>query len=205
MPSINMITARRAEKLRYEKLTKIMLLVIICLLVITVLMFSFMAARLFNADRNVAHLDRQLKKVQPTVDKIRDYEDKIKLLEPRLELLQDSRKQTLSWHTIFQDLSRSMPQQTWLRGLTTSRPNVVASGDKQPPPKITLDLRGVSTSQMLVGETMLGLNRFTEFEKTELTYTQEGADPELPTVEFQIAVQLKSDEQKGGKSTNASN
>ena len=204
MPSINMIAVRRAEKLRMGKLTRILLLLIIGEVAIGLLLFSFMTARVYSANRTIGELDQKLKKVQPTVDKILYYENQIKSLTPRLDLLADSKEQTLFWYTILQNLSQSMPAQTWLGSLST---NQISTGSgKDVKVSTTLNLRGTSISQRLVGETMLRLNQFPEFEKVDLNYTQGGAIEKSNTVDFEMAIRLKSNElKKGGGDSNAAN
>ena len=208
MPSINMIAARRAEKKFLEKLVRIALLVIVGELAVAIGVLGFMTARVHSARWSISQLDRKLSKIQPTVDRIRSYESEIKKLEPRLNLLADSREQTLLWHTILLNLSRSMPESTWLNSLTTNQaaaaPPSSDAGAPAPAPIVTL--AGVSVSQGLVGETMLRLNQFPEFDRVDLSYTQPGGDERSPAVQFQIAAKLKSSEpEKGGASNNVSN
>lgn len=202
MPSINLIAARRAEKVKSEKLTHLMLIVIFSEAIIALGLFSFMTASAYSAVHKISSLDSQLKKIQPTVDKIHYYERETKELKPRLELLASSNEQTLLWRTILQNLSLSMPEKTWLQSLSTSQTAPSSSGGGIPPPPQTmLSLNGSTISQKLVGETMLRLNQFPEFEKVELVYTQDENDQTKKGVNFQMSVLVKSNkQQKGGSS-----
>ena len=101
-----------------------------------------------------------------------------------------------------------MPDKTWLTDVATNKTVVVpvsTSSSKAEPqaPQVTLKLRGTSVSQMMVGETMLRLNRWPEFERVDLSYTQQGARDDLSTVEFEINAQLRGST-KGGVSPNGS-
>lgn len=198
-----MIAARRAEKKRLEKMIQAVLLVVAGELLITFAVFAIMTTQVFRTGGEIKQIDRELAKIQPTVDQIRAYESDIKQLEPRLKLLEDSKQETLLWYTVLQDLGRSMPESTWLNSLVTAQPTNTAStmntDKKTAKPGPTLNLRGTTVSQRLVGETMLRLNQCPEFERVDLAYTQESAGANFTGVEFQITAILKSTEQgKGG-------
>ena len=205
MPSVNMIAAHRAEKKRLEKLVYVVVVLIVSQLAVALVLFGVTAARMYGASRTIEGLDQKLAKIQPVMDKIQYYQSQIKDLEPRLNLLADSREQTLVWHTVLQNLSWSVPESTWLTSLTTNQPRESASGDGQSKPAVTIRLSGVSVSQRLVGETMLRLNEFPEFERVDLNYTQRGADQRLKTLDFQIAALLESNEPQKGEATDVSN
>ena len=202
MPSINMIAARRAEKKRLEKLVTTVFLVVIGEIVITLAVVGFMTARVHAANVAIRGLDSKLTELQPTVDKIHRYEIEIKKLEPRLDLLCESREQTLLWYTILQDLGRSMPEKTWLTSVSTGRVQAGAGNTGTSVP--ALNLTGQSVSQRLVGETMLRLNKFPEFRRVDLNYTQEGNE-ECNTLEFQVTARLMAKAPEEGGTANASN
>jgi Tfp pilus assembly protein PilN len=205
MPSINMIAARRAEKKRFAQMIYVTLFVVIAEVAIGLLLFGFVTTRIFAVGRENKRLDKELARVQPTVEKIQEYEAEIKKLRPRMELLADSREQTLLWHRVLNDLSRSMPQKTWLSSMTVSQPTDSGqqnAGSKAGP---TLNLKGVSASQGLIGEAMLRLSQCPEFERVDLSYTQMTANKEVDSIEFQLAAVMKPFEQpKGGNSGNGS-
>jgi len=201
MPSINMIAARRAEKKRLEKLVNTVFLVVIGEVVITLAVVAFMTARVHAANVAIRGLDVELTELQPTVNKIHGYEVEIKKLEPRLDLLSESREQTLLWYSVLQNLGRSMPEKTWLTSVSTARMQSAKAGEASAP---ALTLAGESVSQRLVGETMLRLNKFPEFSRVDLDYTQEGSR-ECNTLEFRVTARLMAKEPKEGGASNASN
>lgn len=193
MPSINMIAARRSETKRLESKTRVVLLVLVAEVLLTVFMLSFMAARAYTANRQISRLDKELEVIQPTVDKINEYETQIAELKPRLDLLKESRIKTLFWYDVMQDLSKSMAVDTWLNSITTME---TQSSEKK---NTVVNIRGVSVSQRNVGETMLRLNQWPEFQHVDLNYTQEGTALSRETLDFEIALSLSSfDSQKGG-------
>lgn len=194
MPSINMIAVRGTERKRLEKQIRTTAVVIVGEVAIALFILGFMTTRVFSASQKINELDLKLMTLQPTVTKISDYEGQIKKLEPRLNLLSDSRNQTLLWYNVLQDMARSMPQNTWLNNMTTSVGVVDTSGDaaaKKAGPRTTISVRGQSGSQALVGETMLRMNQFAEFEKVELSYTKEEQNKNNGTIGFEISAKLK--------------
>ncbi len=217
MPSINMIATRRAERKKLERQVRMAALAVLSLVVVGFAIMSFMTARIYATERAIDKLDEQLASIQPTVKQIAEYEGETKKLQPRLELLADSREKTLLWYSVMQNLSRSMPDKTWLTNISTvksaenqrSAPAASSSGGPvaaaAAAPKVNLKLRGTSVSQMMVGEAMLRLNRWPEFQQVDLAYTQQGGNPEVETIEFEINAQLLDPNRKGGVSRNVSN
>lgn len=216
MPSVNMIAARRAEKKRLEKFIYVTLMVIVGELALALAVMGFMTARVHADNSRIRQLDRDMARIQPTVDKIRKYEAQIKELSPKLDLLSNSRSQTMLWYSILQDLSRCMPEKTWLTSMSTNVVNInsPASSTTKASPTTTINLGGASVSQQLVGETMLRLNQCPEFDKVDLTYTQDspssgslssdGETVKTNTLTFMMSAKIRSSEQeKGGSSGNA--
>ncbi len=196
MPSINMIAARRAEKKRIEKFVYITLMVIAGEAALVLGTLGFMTAKVHAAGSHIKQLDAQMIRVQPTVERIQSYESEIKDLKPRLDLLESSRKSTLTWYVIMHDLARSMPEKTWLTSVSTQVVQPSAA-DVLQTPSATISIGGNSISQKLVGETMLRLNECPEFDRVDLTYTQE-AGGTLKALQFMISAKLGSEPQKGG-------
>lgn len=209
MPSINMIAARGAERQRLEKMIRTIAIVTVGELALALFIFGFMTTRVYSANQQIGELDQKLMQIQPTVDKIHEYDAEIKKLEPRLNLLDSSRQQTLLWSSVLQNLAKSMPGSTWISSVSTTNSVVQttstsSSSSSKPKQSTVLDICGASTSQALVGETMLRMNKFSEFEKVELNYTQEKTDRNRDLVEFRIGAALKSaNSKKTGGHANA--
>lgn len=207
MPSINMIAVRRAEKKRIERMVYITLLVIAGEMVLSLGVLGIMSVRVHAANGSIQQLDTKMTKLQPTVMRIQRYESEVKDLKPRLELLGDSRNQTLLWYAILHDLAKSMPEQTWLTNVATNYvvTPAAADGSTKASSSTTVNLSGTTASQKLVGDTMLGLNQCPEFDKVDLTFTQESTG-NAKGLNFQIAAQVDPNTpKKGGDSKNASN
>jgi len=212
MPSINMIAARRAERKKLEKRIQLAILVILIQVFLALSFFGFVTAKICSANRTIGKLDKDLKSLQPKVLEIKHYETEIRKLKPRLDLLADAREQTLLWYSLMRGVSRSMANKTWLSSLRVSSPestNQVAQQGSESagkPQAVTVNLKGVSMSQALVGETMLRLNQCPEVQRVDLNFTQKGAASLEDAIEFEIVAALKQDNaEKGGKVTNVSN
>jgi len=209
MPSINMIATRRAERKRLARQIRITAMVLLGELVAVLAILSFVTARIHAANRTIGRLDVELTKILPTVEKIKYYEQETKKLEPNVNLLADSRERTLLWCAVMQNLGRSVPEKTWLTSIDSVRsaPTATAASSEQAEaPKVTVKLRGTSINQRLVGETMLRLNQFPEFERVDLNYTQNGRSQEPDTIDFEVAALLKSvNGMEGGGRSHASN
>ena len=204
MPSINMIATRRAERKKLEQQVRVAALIVLCQVILGCAILSFMTARIYATDRAISKLNKQLATIQPTVRQIAEYEAETKQLEPRLKLLADSKEKTLLWYSIMQNLSRSMPADTWLTDITTSVEIPSSTASKPEEPRATIKLRGTSVSQMMVGETMLRLNKWPEFSRVDLSYTQQSGNEDVNTVEFEINAPLRDHSAKGGISPNGS-
>lgn len=211
MPSINMIAARRAERKKLEKRIRFLVLIILFEIFLAVGFFGFMTARICSASRVLANLNEDLEVLKPKISEIKHYQSEIEKLKPRLDLLADSREQTLLWYSLLHGVSRSMAPKTWLSSLRVSLPEgpspaAQETSDAAKPRAMTVNLKGVSTSQGLIGETMLRLNQCPEIDKVNLNFTQKGAASLEEAIEFELVAELKADEPgKGGKVANVSN
>ncbi|HEY3299022.1 MAG TPA: hypothetical protein VGK34_10235, partial [Armatimonadota bacterium] len=192
MPSINLIAARRSEKLKLEKQVSVMFLVVVGLVAITIGLFSFMTARVISAGLTLDKLNTDLKKIEPTVQKIQMYETQIKELTPKLELLADSRESTMLWSNVMHDISSSMATDTWLINLQTSVPTQTNQADPQQKTAIpiVLTMNGTSSSQTLVGETMLRLTQCREFDRVDLDYTKKNGSSDMDALDFSFNIKV---------------
>jgi len=195
MASINMIAARRAEKLKTEKMVRGMLLGIFAEIAVALGLLSFFMARIFSAGLTLEKLSMDLKKIEPAVQRITTCQRLIKDLEPKLELLADSRESTLLWTNIMHDLSRSMPANTWLSNVSSNVITAPSTDPKQKPTsKVVLTLAGTSVDQSLIGEAMLRFGQHGEVEKVDLNYTRRNPSMEVEAVDFDMAATLKPKE-----------
>jgi len=190
MPYINMIFARTAEKRKLEERVRIAILLVLGSIVIGLGIVSFMTARVYSTGKDIERVNDQLAKVQPIVDSIGQYENDTSKLMPRLQLLTESRDQTLQWCNALQDIGRDMADKTWLASLTTTTRIDPAVGGQPAQTSTMINMRGVSATQSLVGETMLRLNQSPLFKAVNLDFTQKKPASDIDALDFAINVQL---------------
>jgi Tfp pilus assembly protein PilN len=182
MVSINMIAARRAERLRLARITRGLSLSAGVAGALLFAIFAGMSARILSVRFETGRVEGELVRLQPTLDRIAALNREREILKPKLVVLDDAQKGTLRWCSVLTDLQRSIPPQTWLTGLA-----VEGARDKEQ----TVRLNGVTVSQKLVGEAMLRLNQNRLYKAVDLHFTQSGKVGERETVEFELAAHLQ--------------
>jgi Tfp pilus assembly protein PilN len=194
MPSINMISPRRAEKRRLESNVRRLLMVILGEVVLTIVVVTYLVTRIYSTQSQVADLSAKINQYQPTVNRIQNYEKATTELKPKLDTLNQAKSDTLLWRRVMDNLSACLPEKTWLTRLATQMPADSKS------PDITVSLNGTSASQELVGEAMLRMQRgVRDFEKVELHFTQKSFAGAQNAVDFEVAAAVKLQQQEDSK------
>lgn len=182
MANINLISARRAERVRLTRVARGLLLGTIGAGGITVAAGAFMATQIFFAQNRVAELNQELEKLRPVIQEIDQAKAERIALQPKLITLADAQKSTKRWFGIMDGLKRAIPEQTWLTNVSVEK-----SGEHQQAVKIN----GVTANQSRVGETMSRLNLQPDFYKrVDLRFTQTTTSEDQVNVEFELAAQL---------------
>lgn len=193
MPNINLIAQKRAEKARLESNIRRLFFLMSGLAVVAILMFTMLSARWFRLKSETASLREELTKLEPQINKIHQIERQTAELGPRIKLYGEARDHTMRWYTFLQVVARSVPNGTWLTRLSPGQNKAGAapatSGSAQ---DVTMNLAGVTTSQKLVGDTMMCLSSYSALlDKVDLHYTQEGKEADKQSVEFELATNVK--------------
>jgi len=182
MPNVNLISARRAERVRLAKVAKGLFMGTIGLAGVSVAAIFFMFGQHFVTGQKIAAADAELQKLKPVLDEIRSAEAQRSDLAPKLETLTQAQSRTKRWFDVMEGLKRAVPEETWLTNFTVETP-----GDAP-----ALRMQGVTSSQSRVGETMMRLSAQQEqYEKVDLRYTQTADRDGAKSVEFELAAQLK--------------
>ena len=193
MPSINMIAPRRNEMKRLERGIHTLVFVLLAELFVVVALTAVMSARTVGIRSRTADLEAELAKLQPIVAKIEFYEKASDALKPKLDLLDNARDRTMRWCHMLQALSTTMPEDTWITRIATVPPQPGLESNIA-----TLNVNGISTSQNLIGETMLRLNSYKGFDAVDLHFTQRGVVGKRQVLEFEIGAGLKMGETEKG-------
>ncbi|HEY3328838.1 MAG TPA: PilN domain-containing protein [Capsulimonadaceae bacterium] len=189
MPSINMIAARRAEKRRQERNTQKLIYGIVTELGIILLVTSIMFGRLVTTRNHVQDLNDQIKSLQAKVDEIQHLQDTTASLQPKVATLTQARSNTLYWYTAVQNVSSSLPTDTWLTSMATTGGNSTAGA--APSAGATLNLVGMASSQFVVGATMMRMNTYPTIEQVTLNSVSQSTYGTKQAVSFNLVVQLK--------------
>jgi Tfp pilus assembly protein PilN len=191
MISINMIAARRAERLRLARITRALSMSALVAGALVVVTFAGMSANILKIRFEISRIEAELVRLQPTLDRIAALDRRLEQLRPRLAVLDNAQEATMRWSYVMEDLKHSIPPQTWLTGLAVER----GADEAQ-----TVRMNGITVSQKLVGEAMLRLNQNKLYRGVNLHFTQAGKIGERDTVEFELAAQLQpTEEQKNNE------
>ena len=195
MPSINMIAPRRAELKRLEQGIRRLLIVILAEIIAILGLAGYLSAKYVGTKNEIASLEAELSKLEPVVKKIEAYDKASAQLQPKVQLLNEAKDHTMRWYRVLDTLSVSIPSETWLTRISAAPP-------QQDSDVVLVNLNGISTSQNLIGETMMRLNSYKGFERVDLHYTQKAMVGQRQVIEFEVGAGLKMGEKKGAKKDN---
>jgi Tfp pilus assembly protein PilN len=182
MGSINLIAARRAERLRLMRVTRALTFSCLGAAACLVAVFTINSARLIHSNLMISRAEAELKRLEPTLARIREAQAERLALRPKLTTLTNAQGATQRWYGVLDGLKRSIPPQAWLTSL-------VVEGAKEGEQAIRFN--GVTVNQEKVGETMLRLNQLNQYQDINLHFTQASKLGDRDTVQFEFAALLK--------------
>ncbi len=186
MANINLISARRAERVRLTRIAKGLVLGLVGSGVLSAGAVTFMLTRYLMAKTRVVAADARLAELRPILEEIESAERERTQLQPKLVTLSQAQKNTSRWFGIMEGLKRVVPQQTWLTGVTVE-------GNEEAGRVIRVN--GITVNQSRVGETMYRLTQQPDFySKVDLRYTRTTRVEEQENVEFELAAALNTPE-----------
>jgi Tfp pilus assembly protein PilN len=160
MPNINLIAARREEKKKLERIASQLFVGLGASVGALLLLASFMGARHFQMNSELAGADQRMQKIQPTLDEIDRIEKERNALIPKLDQLEAAKAQTLRWQAVFLALSKATPSNTWLSQVSSSE------GDSP-----TITLQGQTDNEHLVSDITQALAKDPVFLAVDLKNT----------------------------------
>lgn len=189
MPMINMIAARRAERKRLEKNIRILVFSVLGVIVLGVALFTTLEIRNMQLQGDLNDVNVAESQIRPSLDEVERLKTAKSQLEPKVTLLGQAQSGTYYWKDFMLELTKSIPQKTWLTGVT------VTKDDKGGNPVISLS--GVSTRQALIGETMLLVGDHKDIKDVKLRSTSLGKTNKKTTViSFELAAEATGMENK---------
>lgn len=181
MANINLISVRRQERLRLNKIARYILMGMVGVAAIGLGTISYFGTMIGLANAETGRQQKRLNEIKPELDEIRAAETERIKLQPKLVTLSEAQSFTGRWHGILEGMKRATPEQTWLT-------NFAVEGN---PEGYKIRLNGVTSNQTRVGETMLRLTAQPEYyQKVNLGYTQATQIENIPTVEFELTAEL---------------
>jgi Tfp pilus assembly protein PilN len=199
MANVNLISARRAERVRLARSARGLLLSIVVTGAVGLGGVAFLTAQYLVARSRVAMADAALEKLRPILQEIETAEQERAGLQPKLVTLTEAQDKSRRWYGIMEGLKRAVPEQTWLTNVAVERGS--SENGRQ------LRLNGVTVSQARVGECMYRLSLQPEYyKKVDLRYTQttkteqegqQAVEFELAALLYQPELEKKDDEAQG--------
>jgi Tfp pilus assembly protein PilN len=182
MANVNLISARRAERVKLTKIAKGMVAATAGAAGLGLLAILAVGGQLLNVGGKVAKADQQLEALRPIVAEVEAAQRERSLLSPKLVTLTEAQQQTRRWFGMMDGFKRAIPEQTWLTNVSVEK----ASEDEK-----LLKINGVTVNQSRVGETMYRLTQQPNFyKKVDLRYTQTTKTDLSDNVEFELAAHL---------------
>jgi len=181
MPNINLISERRAEKRRVERLTRNAFFGMAAAAGGLVAMFSWTTAEKIELGGHMAAADRRMERLRPALDEIAAIQRRTAESRPKVEILENARLSTLRWCSVFNAVPRSLPAGTWIEKWDA------IGGDTT---KMTL--HAVTSSQSYAGQTAVLLSSQPIFQDVNITSTQAAlAASGAKIVRFEVTAGLR--------------
>ena len=182
MANVNLISVRRAERVRLTKVSKGLVAGVIGAGAISLLAILVVGGQVLSKKGEVAEVDRELSKLRPIIQEMETDQKERSVLQPKLLTLTDAQLQTRRWFGMMEGFKRAVPEQTWLTNVSVEK-----AGESSK----LLKINGVTVNQSRVGETMYRLSLQPDYySKVDLRYTQTLKTSLEDNVEFELAAQL---------------
>lgn len=182
MANINLISARRAERVRLTKIAKGLLAATVCAGAVGMVGMLVVGGQVMSAQAKVAAAEKELETLRPILAQMEADQRERSLLQPKLVTLTEAQQTTRRWFGMMDGFKRAVPEQTWLTNVSVEKSSESSK---------ILKINGVTVNQSRVGETMYRLSQQPDFyTKVDLRYTQTMKTDLADNVEFELAAQL---------------
>jgi Tfp pilus assembly protein PilN len=183
MANVNLISARRAERVRFTRLAKGLSLTCLAAGAAVLLGVGFVGSQIVLTRNAIGEVDRELEKLRPIREQIERDERERMALQPKIETLTKAQAGTRRWSGMMEGLKRAVPDQTWLTNISVEQAGAASK---------VMKINGITETQARVGETMLRLSGQPEYyQRVDLGFTtaskQAGRERQ---VEFELKAPL---------------
>src|SRR5688500_9065454 len=118
MANINLISSRRAERVRLTRTARGLSLTCLVATGLGLATVGFMGSQVFLAKSAVAGLDSELSKLRPIREQIEMDEKQRLALAPKIETLTQAQAATKRWFGMMEGWKRAIPDRTWLTNVS---------------------------------------------------------------------------------------
>lgn len=182
MANVNLISSRRAERVRLTKISKGLVVGVVAAGAVSLLAILVVGGQVLSAKGEVDKVNQELAKLRPIIQEMEADQKERSILQPKLVTLTDAQLQTRRWFGMMEGFKRAVPEQTWLTNVSVEK-----AGESTK----LLKINGVTVNQSRVGETMYRLSLQPDYySKVDLRYTQTLKTSLEDNVEFELAAQL---------------
>jgi len=183
MANVNLIAARRAERVRYTRLAKGLSVTCLAAGAAMLLGVGFVGSQVVLTRNAIGQVEQELEKLRPIREQIERDERERMALQPKIDTLTKAQTGTRRWSGMMEGLKRAVPDQTWLTNISV---DLAGSTDK------VMKLNGITDTQARVGETMLRLAGQPDYyRRVDLGFTAASKQPGRENlVEFELKAPL---------------
>jgi type IV pilus assembly protein PilN len=144
-------------------------------------------ARISGLKRDIARAEEEARRLKPQIDKINELTKKREELNTRLQIIQDLDKGRFHSVRVMDEVAQDIPQYLWLAGIRDQG--------------ATVNLDGVTFSNLVVADLMMRVEDSDIFEKVDLVITERGMIEERQVIKFTITAQVTPGATSGASST----
>jgi len=189
MANINLISARRAERVRLTKIVRALMVSIVGTGVLSAGAVTYMLTAQILAAGELKNTEARLAQLRPILDEIESAERERADLQPKLTTLSQAQQKSSRWNGVMDGLKRVIPEGTWLTSVSVE--GAADTGQ-------TMKVNGITVNQSRVGETMYRLTQQSDYySKVDLRYTRTTKVENQDNVEFELAAQLAQPQTEG--------
>lgn len=138
-------------------------------------------ARIQSLQNSIAQVEAESRALAPQIERVNRLAQERAELDLRLGIITKLEKGRTQTVRVMDELARCLPDHMWLTGAQQDAGN-------------TLNVEGVTMSNLVVSEFMSRLDRSPMFSNVELTIAERGVVTSRPMVKFRVTCQVTPDE-----------
>jgi Tfp pilus assembly protein PilN len=182
MANVNLISARRSERVRMTRIARGLTGAVVASGLAGLAGVGYLTTNLVLKQGEISRTEDELGRLRPILAEIEVAEQERVALQPKILTLIQAQQKTVRWFGIMEGFKQAVPTETWLTNVSVEK-----SGESGK----VLRINGVTVSQSRVGETMYRLTQQKDkYAKVDLRFTQTTPTQDKHSVEFELAAHL---------------